>query len=78
MPVQIVRLCAVGAAYSGRAFRRLRQNRNARYWTGSPLGSDAWLIGSGGCIAFAALAVSSCGNGGLICGSIVAGFLGGL
>ena len=28
--------------------------------------------------AFAALAVSSCGNGGLICGSIVAGFLGGL
>ena len=38
----------------------------------------AWLIGSGAVLTFAALVVSSSGNGRPVCGPIVARFLTGL
>ena len=50
----------------------------AEYGTGTPLKTDAWLMGFRGNIAFAALVVDSSGNGGPTCGPIVARFLGGL
>jgi cell division protein FtsI/penicillin-binding protein 2 len=50
----------------------------AQYGTGTPLKTDAWLMGFKGDIAFAALVVNSDGNGGPTCGPIVAKFLNGL
>ncbi len=47
----------------------------AQYGTGTPLKTDAWLMGFNGTIAFAALVVNSDGNGGPTCGPIVARFL---
>jgi hypothetical protein len=50
----------------------------AQYGTTKPLKTDAWLMGFRGDIAFAALVVNSAGNGGPVCGPIVAKFLRGL
>jgi cell division protein FtsI/penicillin-binding protein 2 len=50
----------------------------AQYGSGSPLKTDAWLMGFRGGIAFAALVVNANGNGGPTCGPIVARFLDGL
>jgi cell division protein FtsI/penicillin-binding protein 2 len=47
----------------------------AQYGTGSPLKTDAWLMGFKGNVAFACLVVNSNGNGGPTCGPIVARFL---
>ena len=47
----------------------------AEYGTGTPLKTDAWLIGFKGNIAFAALVVDSGGDGGPTCGPIAAKFL---
>jgi cell division protein FtsI/penicillin-binding protein 2 len=47
----------------------------AQYGTAKPLKTDAWLMGFKGDIAFAALVVNSAGNGGPVCGPIVARFL---
>jgi hypothetical protein len=50
----------------------------AQYGTTKPLKLDAWLMGFKGDIAFAALVVDAGGNGGPVCGPIVAKFLRGL
>jgi Penicillin binding protein transpeptidase domain/Penicillin-binding Protein dimerisation domain/NTF2-like N-terminal transpeptidase domain len=47
----------------------------AQYGTAKPLTTDAWLMGFKGDVAFAALLVNSAGNGGPVCGPIVARFL---
>jgi Penicillin binding protein transpeptidase domain len=50
----------------------------AQYGTTKALKLDAWLMGFNGDIAFAALVVDAGGNGGPVCGPIVAKFLRGL
>jgi cell division protein FtsI/penicillin-binding protein 2 len=47
----------------------------AQFGTGTPLKTDAWLMGFKGDTAFACLVVDSDGNGGPTCGPIVAKFL---
>jgi len=47
----------------------------AQYGTGSPLKTDAWLIGFRGAVAFAVLVANSPGNGGPTDGPIAARFL---
>jgi cell division protein FtsI/penicillin-binding protein 2 len=47
----------------------------AQFGTGTPLKTDAWLMGFKGDTAFACLVVDSAGNGGPTCGPIVAKFL---
>ena len=47
----------------------------AQYGTGNPLPTDAWLVGWHGDVAFAALVQDSKGDGGPVCGPLVAHFL---
>ncbi len=47
----------------------------AEYGSGTPLKTDAWLVGFKGNIAFAVLVVDSGGDGGPTCGPIAAKFL---